>query len=135
MKFLQDIQQKIVFINEIFDKTDPRENIQSNEIVMQYMTMFKSNEESLRNDIAAASGGDDDELMMFLINLNDDLLKTKERFDQLRSHRRPPPFRGQEVEQQVLKQIKQLEQQTNRKDDQSVFKNFEDFGFKDNNTN
>jgi len=112
-------------MNDMIDNVDPNEDVRKNDTLTELIKTLKGMEDKLRNLIAQLN---DENMLSFTLALNDDLNRTLERYEDLKHHRKPAPFKGKEVEPEVLRQIEQLEKSESFKKQLNLFDD-DMFGF------
>jgi len=87
----------------MIDAHDPREDPKNNDILTELVQTLKGMENKLRDFIAKQS---DEEVLNFVLELNDDLNKTFERYKAIRQGQKPKPFIPSGVEYTIEREDK-----------------------------
>ncbi|KAM3128596.1 hypothetical protein pb186bvf_019293 [Paramecium bursaria] len=91
-KDLETVKSNMNLTNEIIDNTDPNDDVTKNDILSDLMKTLRGVEDKLRNLIQNMSGNDEG-MMSYCLELNDDLVKTFQRYESLKRHKKPEPFK------------------------------------------
>jgi hypothetical protein len=102
-KDLDVVKQNIQLTNEMIDAHDPREDAKNNDILTELVQTLKGMENKLRDFIAKQS---DEEVLNYVLELNDDLNKTFERYKAIRQGQKPKPFIPSGVEYTIEREDK-----------------------------
>ncbi len=87
----------------MIDAHDPREDAKNNDILTELVQTLKGMENKLRDFIAKQS---DEEVLNYVLELNDDLNKTFERYKAIRQGQKPKPFIPSGVEYTIEREDK-----------------------------
>jgi len=97
-KDLDVVRQNIQLTNEMIDAHDPRDDPKNNDVLTELVQTLKGMENKLRDFIAKQS---DEQVLNYVLELNDDLNKTFDRYKAIRAGQKPKPFIPSDVQYSI----------------------------------